>query len=248
MPIYRSTHSRDAAVRARRKHVETGTWKRQCQHPIPTSRLRLPSLYFSRVSRIFRDAAVSRPELQRTIDECEADWVPPNVSPVLARLKLMGETRSLLREWETPNVLSLCYFSCTACTARPARYGSTRTKRQKQSYTGMYGPSLHFLGSDLVPLARRTRHSPHARDLAHVSVSRARLSLASYFVFVVRTFRNYGEVGPVVQRLADVTVGAVYNIERIFNYVNFTQYFESMYGHASQAAVSPFWAGQKGEK
>jgi hypothetical protein len=40
MPICRSTHSRDAAVRARGKHVETGTWKRQCQHPSPTSRVR----------------------------------------------------------------------------------------------------------------------------------------------------------------------------------------------------------------
>jgi hypothetical protein len=33
--------------------------------------LRLPSLYFSRASRIFQDAAVSRPELLRIIEACE---------------------------------------------------------------------------------------------------------------------------------------------------------------------------------
>jgi hypothetical protein len=36
------------------------------------AQLRLPSLYFSRVSHIFQDAAVSRPVLQRIIDACEA--------------------------------------------------------------------------------------------------------------------------------------------------------------------------------
>ena len=35
------------------------------------SRLRLRSLYFSRVTRIFEDEAVSRPEIQRIIDACE---------------------------------------------------------------------------------------------------------------------------------------------------------------------------------
>jgi hypothetical protein len=32
--------------------------------------LRLPSLYFSRVARIFEDAEVSRPDIQRMIDVC----------------------------------------------------------------------------------------------------------------------------------------------------------------------------------
>ena len=36
------------------------------------TQLRLTSLYFSRVSRTFQDAAVSRPELQRIADACEA--------------------------------------------------------------------------------------------------------------------------------------------------------------------------------
>ena len=34
--------------------------------------LRFPSLYFSRISRIFQDVTVSRPQLQRIIDACEA--------------------------------------------------------------------------------------------------------------------------------------------------------------------------------
>ena len=96
------------------------------------AQLRLPSLYFSRVSRIFQDAAVSRPELQRIIDACEAvgtdsgryrttgailpfpeDWVPPNVSPSLARFKLSWESfvASLVREWKTLNVLSALLLS-----------------------------------------------------------------------------------------------------------------------------------------
>ncbi len=89
--------------------------------------LRLPSLYFSRVARIFEDAAVSRPEIQRIIDAVESvetenlqgrtrtvglpfpeEWVPPNVSPALARFKRSWESfvDSLVREWKTLNVLS----------------------------------------------------------------------------------------------------------------------------------------------
>ncbi|KAI0287228.1 hypothetical protein BC826DRAFT_1045778 [Russula brevipes] len=83
------------------------------------SQLRLPSLYFSRVARIFEDAA-------RIIDACELgtesvpsrngrgvvilpfpeEWVPPNVSPALARFK---------RSWENfsgrLNVLSALLLS-----------------------------------------------------------------------------------------------------------------------------------------
>ena len=97
------------------------------------SQLRLPSLYFSRVARIFEDAAVSRPEIQRIIDACEGvetedvrgrirtvglpfpeDWVPPNVSPALARFKRSWESfvDSLVREWKTLNVLSALLLSC----------------------------------------------------------------------------------------------------------------------------------------
>jgi hypothetical protein len=96
------------------------------------SQLRLPSLYFSRVARIFEDAAVSRPEIQRIIDACESvgtesaqnsmgfvlpfpeEWVPPNVSPALARFKRSWESfvDSLVREWKTLNVLSALLLSC----------------------------------------------------------------------------------------------------------------------------------------
>jgi len=97
------------------------------------SQLRLPSLYFSRVTRIFEDAAVSRPEIQRIIDACEPvgtastqnltsrivlpfpeDWVTPNVSPALARFKgsWEGFVDSLVREWKTLNVLSALLLSC----------------------------------------------------------------------------------------------------------------------------------------
>jgi hypothetical protein len=36
------------------------------------AQLHLPSLYFSRISCIFQDAAVSRPELHRIVDACLA--------------------------------------------------------------------------------------------------------------------------------------------------------------------------------
>jgi hypothetical protein len=95
--------------------------------------LRLPSFYFSRVTRIFEDAAVSRPEIQRILDTVEAvgmeyvhgrtrtvglpfpeEWVPPNVSPALARFKRSWEhfVDSLMREWKTLNVLSALLLSC----------------------------------------------------------------------------------------------------------------------------------------
>src|SRR5712671_5329585 len=101
------------------------------------SHLRLPSFYFSRVARIFEDAAVSRPEIQRIIDACEAvetengrnrrgnivlpfseEWVPPNVSPALARFKHSWEdfVDSLVREWKTLNVLSALLLSCGIST------------------------------------------------------------------------------------------------------------------------------------
>jgi hypothetical protein len=37
------------------------------------AQLGLPSPYFSRISRIFQDTAVSRPKIQRIIDACEAE-------------------------------------------------------------------------------------------------------------------------------------------------------------------------------
>lgn len=84
--------------------------------------LRLPSIYFTRVSRVFSDAEVSRPEVQRMIegrnrgDEWPADheWVAPNVSPALIRFKESWETfvESVLKEWKTLNVLSALLLTC----------------------------------------------------------------------------------------------------------------------------------------
>jgi len=75
---------------------------------------------------------VSRPEIQRIIDAYESvgtasvqnlstrivlpfpeDWVPPNVSPALARFKGSWENfvDSLVREWKTLNVLSALLLS-----------------------------------------------------------------------------------------------------------------------------------------
>lgn len=92
--------------------------------------LRLPSLYFSRVVRIYEDAAVSRPEIQRIINASERadtenvqgrtrivglpftdEWV---ASPALARFKRSWEgfVDSLVREWKTLNVLSALLLSC----------------------------------------------------------------------------------------------------------------------------------------
>jgi hypothetical protein len=82
---------------------------------------------------IFEDAAVSRPEIQRILDTVETvetiyvqgrtrtvglpfpeEWVPPNVSPALARFKRSWESfvESLVREWKTLNVLSALLLSC----------------------------------------------------------------------------------------------------------------------------------------
>ena len=93
-------------------------------------RLRFPSLYFSRVLRILQP----RPELQRIIDGCSVagtksvqyrttgivlpfpdNWVPPNLSPSLARFKLSWKSFVALLEqaWKTLNVLSALLLSCS---------------------------------------------------------------------------------------------------------------------------------------
>ncbi|KAI0051467.1 hypothetical protein FA95DRAFT_1554561 [Auriscalpium vulgare] len=90
---------------------------------------RLPSLYFSRVARIFEDAEVSKPDIQRIIDVCASpqieggrhpfrlpfpeEWAPPVVSPALARFKHSWEAfvDTLVREWKTMNVVSALLLS-----------------------------------------------------------------------------------------------------------------------------------------
>jgi len=80
--------------------------------------LRLPSIYFARVTHVFIDAEVSRPEVQRMIDErnqregywwpADHEWVSPNVSSTMIRFKESWESfiESVLKEWKTLNVVS----------------------------------------------------------------------------------------------------------------------------------------------
>ncbi|KAH9012882.1 hypothetical protein EDB84DRAFT_1444481 [Lactarius hengduanensis] len=208
------------------------------------TQLRLPSLYFSRVARIFQDAAVSRPELQRIIDACEAagsettpfrttgtllpfpeDWVPPNVSPALARFKLSWETfvASLVREWKTLNVLSALLLSMY----RASRWAEEAQKTETAIFWNVWvllalpgvwlaWSVLAFVvaimsfvwrsgaqGQSQSPLSPRAELGPRIGITCQVGLGLV------YFILVIRTFRNYGEVGRkarVVQRLADVQV------------------------------------------
>lgn len=94
--------------------------------------LRIPALYWSRVARVFEDAELSKPDVQRMIATCTPelngdgarrapyghhqapvlpfpeDWNPSNVSPALVRFKQSWELfiDSLLREWKTLNLVS----------------------------------------------------------------------------------------------------------------------------------------------
>jgi hypothetical protein len=64
--------------------------------------LRLPSLYFTRLARIFADADLSRPDVQRL----DSDAVH---GPFRRSWELFVE--SLLREWKTLNVVSALLLS-----------------------------------------------------------------------------------------------------------------------------------------
>lgn len=83
--------------------------------------LRLPSLYFRRVWRIIFVAQVSRAELDQMIQQrqlgaefpIQVQWIPPVVSPGLARFRNEWEDfiDNLLREWKTFNVVSALLLS-----------------------------------------------------------------------------------------------------------------------------------------
>ena len=80
--------------------------------------LRLPSLYFSRVARIFEDAEVSRPDIQRMIDACNSGngdrpWSPAVAAAILPMgivgnaPGILGSTGQLLpypADWSPPIV------------------------------------------------------------------------------------------------------------------------------------------------
>lgn len=76
--------------------------------------LRLPSTYFSRVSRIFEDAAVTKPEIDKLIQrvsegaELPREWTTQLVSPALIRFKARWEefVDGAIKEWKTLNLVS----------------------------------------------------------------------------------------------------------------------------------------------
>ncbi|KAK7036130.1 hypothetical protein R3P38DRAFT_2910716 [Favolaschia claudopus] len=89
--------------------------------------LRLPSLYFSRVSRLFEDAELSLPDIRRmavananqwrdnTPGALLTTWLPPDsaVPPHLLNFKYSWEgfIDSLIREWKTQNVIATLMLS-----------------------------------------------------------------------------------------------------------------------------------------
>ncbi|KAG8998103.1 hypothetical protein FRB90_012364 [Tulasnella sp. 427] len=83
--------------------------------------LRLPSLYFRRVWRIIFEAQVTRAELNQIIQQrqlgtdfpIQVQWIPPVVSPGLARFRNEWEEfiDNLLKEWKTFNVVSALLLS-----------------------------------------------------------------------------------------------------------------------------------------
>ena len=97
--------------------------------------LHLPTMYFSRVSRVFEDAEVSRPEVEKMVVGLEIDqrfrwpanheWVIPNVSPALIRFKESWESfvGSVLTEWKTLNVVSALLLTCVAFFVRSMNNG-----------------------------------------------------------------------------------------------------------------------------
>ncbi|KAI6155961.1 hypothetical protein BKA82DRAFT_1006775 [Pisolithus tinctorius] len=105
--------------------------------------LGLPSLYFSRIARVFEEAEVSQPDIDRLIRACQAnqdrrvrmspipqtanvyrhdhglpfsdDWTTGNEGQQLIRFKNSWESfiDSLLREWKTLNLVSALLLSAT---------------------------------------------------------------------------------------------------------------------------------------
>lgn len=78
--------------------------------------LRLPSMYFTRICRLFEEAEVTRPEIQGMIDGAangwdwsrSTDWTPANASPTLNAFKHSWEEfiEIVIQEWKTLNVVS----------------------------------------------------------------------------------------------------------------------------------------------
>jgi len=86
--------------------------------------LRLPSLYFSRVARIFEEADLTLPEIKKMALETASQgknaqfdihaFESKNVLPEYERLKSTWEAfiDSVMREWKTFNIISVLLLSC----------------------------------------------------------------------------------------------------------------------------------------
>ena len=88
--------------------------------------LRLPSLYFSRVARIFEEADLTLPEIKKMALETASQGKngpfdihilesnQNNVPPEYERLKSTWEAfiDSVMREWKTFNIISVLLLSC----------------------------------------------------------------------------------------------------------------------------------------
>lgn len=88
--------------------------------------LRLPSLYFSRVTRIFEEAEMSMPEIKKMALEAASGWKDPvrdinrgfnfepqELTPPYASLQSSWQSfiDSLMREWKTLNIISVLLLS-----------------------------------------------------------------------------------------------------------------------------------------
>ncbi|KAF5372319.1 hypothetical protein D9615_009240 [Tricholomella constricta] len=91
--------------------------------------LGLPSLYWSRVARIFEDAELSMPYIKKMVDRNANQWShspgrvpnwnsPSSVSPHFLNLKASWELfiDSLMREWKTLNLVSVLLLSVILTT------------------------------------------------------------------------------------------------------------------------------------
>jgi hypothetical protein len=87
--------------------------------------LRIPSLYFSRVARIFEDAQLSLPDIKRMTLATADEWNPKEGPMFLAhhdqttlprtllnfRSSWEGFIDSLMREWKTLNIIAVLLLS-----------------------------------------------------------------------------------------------------------------------------------------
>jgi len=103
---------------------------------------RLPSLYFSRVTRIFEEAEMSMPEIKKMALEAASGWPakdlnrgfifePQELTPPYASLQSSWQSfiDSLMREWKTLNIISVLLLSCVYILLITAFIDSTLVQR-----------------------------------------------------------------------------------------------------------------------